>query len=161
MDTNPEEQLSFFRRCNLDTLKEHLVSLENLPTEFLDTLDEKDKTICYRATLLCYTVCKQVPKEMQLRTLLADVNRKDCLVSAGTGSGKTLPIALKILLDDPTKNSISLTLSPYKRLQKTQEKDFMTRYQIPTVVINEDTPRDDTWWTVSRHGTKTIKSIHS
>lgn len=89
---------------------------------------------------------------MQLRTLLADVKGKDCLVSAGTGSGKTLPIALKILLDDPTKNLITLTLSPYKRLQKTQETDFTTRYQILTAVINEDTPRDDTWWSVSCHG---------
>ncbi|KAF8258083.1 P-loop containing nucleoside triphosphate hydrolase protein, partial [Lactarius quietus] len=28
-----------------------------------------------------------------------------------------------------------------------QESDFNTQYGIPTVVINEDTPRDDAWWT--------------
>ena len=152
MDVDPEEQLSFLRMCCFDTLKEQLASFDlnaQLPTQFLDTLNEKDKTICYCATLLCHMVCKQVPREMQLRTVLADVNGKDCLVSAGTGSGKTLPIALKILLDDPTRNRISLTVSPLKRLQTTQENDFNTRYRIPTVVINEDTPRDDAWWTVS------------
>ncbi len=156
MNVDPEERLLFLRTSHLDILKEQLASLdlnaELVPTQFLETLNEKDKTTCYRATLLCYTVCKQVPREMQLRTLLADVKGKDCLVSAGTGSGKTLPIALKILLDDPTKNLITLTLSPFKRLQKTQETDFTTRYQILTAVINEDTPRDDTWWSVSCHG---------
>ena len=120
MDVDLEEQLSFLQTSHLDILKEQLASLDLnarlVPTQFLETLNEKDKTTCYRATLLCYTVCKQVPREMQLRTLLADVKGKDCLVSAGTGSGKTLPIALKTLLDDPTKNLITLTLSPYKRL---------------------------------------------
>ena len=71
------------------------------------------------------------------------------LVSAGTGSGKTLPIALNVLLDDPDNNHVTLTLSPLKRLQVTQESDFNTRYGIPTVVINEDTPREDSWWNVS------------
>jgi hypothetical protein len=36
---------------------------------------------------------------MQLRDVLADRLRKDTLIAAGTGSGKTLPIALNILLD--------------------------------------------------------------
>ena len=76
-------------------------------------------------------------------------NAKDCLVATGTGSDKTLPIALNILLDDPSKQLVTLTLSPLKRLQITQESDFNSRYGVPTVVINEDTPRDDSWWNVS------------
>ena len=65
-----------------------------------------------------------------------------------TGSGKTLPIALNILLDDPARHPITMMLSPLKRLQVTQESDFNSQYSIPTVVINEDTPREDSWWTV-------------
>lgn len=87
---------------------------------------------------------------MQLRSVLADRHGKDSLVAAGTGSGKTLPMALNILLDDPLKNQVTLTLSPLKRLQSTQQEDFETRYRICTVVINEDTPRDEAWWNVSR-----------
>jgi len=87
---------------------------------------------------------------MQLRTVLSDYQKRDCLIAAGTGSGKTLPIALCILLDDPAANLITITISPLKRLQVTQESDFNSRFQIPTVSINEDTPRDLNWWNVSK-----------
>ncbi|KAH8987871.1 hypothetical protein EDB92DRAFT_1801162, partial [Lactarius akahatsu] len=70
--------------------------------------------------------------------------------STGTESGKTLPIALNALLDDPDRKLLTLTFSPLKHLQVTQESDFNSWYHIPTVVINEDTPREDMWWTV-RH----------
>ena len=43
-----------------------------------------------------------VPREMQLHVVLAVVHAKDALVAAGTGSGKSLSIALCILLGDPT-----------------------------------------------------------
>ncbi|KAF8258172.1 hypothetical protein EI94DRAFT_1490098, partial [Lactarius quietus] len=59
----------------------------------------------------------QVPREMQLRAVLANQCARDCLVSAGTGSGKTLPIVLSVLLDDLDKNLVTLTLSPLKQLQ--------------------------------------------
>jgi replicative superfamily II helicase len=84
---------------------------------------------------------------MQLRVVLANQNGKDCLVSAGTRSGKTLPIALNALLDDLDKTLITLTLSPLKQLQMTQESNFNSQYGIPMVVINEDMP--DAWWSVS------------
>lgn len=149
------DHLDFIRTCSLhslDVLVSNLCLHERLPVSFLDTLDEDDMAICYRAALICYSVTgsAQVPREMQLRVVLASQHGGDCLVSAGTGSGKTLPIALNVLLDDPDKSLVTLTLSPLKRLQVTQESDFNTRYGIPTVVINEDTPRDDAWWSVSR-----------
>ncbi|KAF8264318.1 P-loop containing nucleoside triphosphate hydrolase protein [Lactarius quietus] len=120
---------------------------------FLDTFDEDDQTICYWVALICYSVTgsTQVPCKMQLRAVLANQCARDCLVSAGTRSGKTLPIVLSILLDDPDKNLITLTLSPLKQLQVTQESDFNTRYGILTVVINEDMPRDNVWWTYQKH----------
>ncbi|KAH9054914.1 hypothetical protein EDB87DRAFT_1548254, partial [Lactarius vividus] len=85
---------------------------------------------------------------MQFKVVLANWNGEDCLVSAGTRSGKTLSIALNVLLDDPDAHLVTLTISPLKRLQVTQETDFNSQYGIPTVVINEDTPRDDAWWSV-------------
>ncbi|KAF8807127.1 hypothetical protein BYT27DRAFT_7098748 [Phlegmacium glaucopus] len=85
---------------------------------------------------------------MQLRAVLADSQGCDALVAAGTGSGKTLPMALCILLDDPSANLITITISPLKHLQVTQESDFNSRFGIHTVTINEDTPRDILWWKV-------------
>ena len=150
------EHLGVLRTCSSDYLQDLVAKLgqdlqTRLPISFLDLLNEKDRSLCYRAILLCWavTAATQVPREMQLKAVLADQHGKDSLVSAGTGSGKTLPIALNILLDDPAKNHVTLTLSPLKRLQVTQMNDFNSRYGIPTVVINEDTPRDETWWNVS------------
>jgi len=57
-------------------------------------------------------------------------------------------MALNILLDDPSNQLVTITISPLKQLQATQEGEFNVRYRIPTVVINEDTPRDDKWWSV-------------
>jgi len=91
-----------------------------------------------------------VPREMQLRSILADQRGRDSLISAGTGSGKTLPIALCTLLDDPAKKKVTIVVSPLKRLQKSQANEFTTRFGIRAVAINEDTPRDSTWWSVSR-----------
>jgi hypothetical protein len=147
------ERLRYLRSCSGDELAQLVSDLcleERLPRAFLDGLSEEDKTICYRVALLCYcvTLSVQIPREMQLRVVLADQHKKDSLVSAGTGSGKTLPIVLDALLDAPDKQLVTLVISPLKRLQVTQENDFNTRYGIPAVVINEDTPREDTWWTV-------------
>jgi len=86
---------------------------------------------------------------MQLRSILADQRGRDSLISAGTGSGKTLPIALCTLLDDPAKKKVTIVVSPLKRLQESQANEFTTRFGIRAVVINEDTPRDSTWWSVS------------
>ncbi len=120
----------------------HLGLMSKMPATYLESLEEADRVICFRTTLLCYCVTggTQVPREMQLRSVLADKHGKDSLVAAGTGSGKTLPIALNMLLDDPSKKLVTLTLSPLKRLQSTQQEDFENKYKIRTVVINEDTP---------------------
>ncbi len=86
---------------------------------------------------------------MQLRAILADRLRHESLVPAGTGSRKTLPIAINILLNDPAKRKITITMSPLKRLQSSQQEDFSARYGIRTfAIINEDTSCDDKWWTV-------------
>jgi hypothetical protein len=86
---------------------------------------------------------------MQFQVVLSDFQQRDCLIASGTGSGKTLPIVLCLLLDDPSANPLMITISPLKQLQVTQESDFNSRFQIPTVMINEETPRDVDWWNVS------------
>jgi hypothetical protein len=152
--TECNESFQFFRTCSpaeISSLVATEIPQKLLPLTYLNGLSEHDKTVCLRVTMICWVMSKQtmVPREMQLRVVLADVHGKDALVAAGTGSGKTLPIALSILLDDPTANYLSITISPLKRLQVTQESDFKSRFGIPTVTINEDTPRDSEWWNVS------------
>lgn len=92
---------------------------------------------------------------MQLRGVVADQNGGDSLTAAGTGSGKTLPMALNIHFDDPQAHPITITISPLKRLQTTQANDFNNKYHIPTVTINEDTPRDEVWWNENIFNPKT------
>ncbi|KAF8908602.1 hypothetical protein CPB84DRAFT_1725038 [Gymnopilus junonius] len=157
MDTVPDlpTHLETLRACPAACLDDFIRDLslnvdERIPLAFLNGLNDSDKLLCWRAILICYTVTQgqQIPREMQLRAVLADFNGLDSLISAGTGSGKTLPTALKILLDNPADHLTTITLSPLKRLQVTQENDFNSRYNICTVVINEDTPRDEAWWDV-------------
>lgn len=151
-----EERLKYIRTCAAASILEELklIPEESLPQNYLQTLGEADRILAFRACLICWSVTsapKMVPREMQLRTILVDCRGHNSLVSAGTGSGKTLPIAIMILLDDPTDRKITITISPLKRLQVAQEIDFNERYGIHTVVINEDTPRSDAWWSVSLH----------
>ena len=39
-------------------------------------------------------------------------------------------------------------ISPLKWLQVTQESDFNTRFQVTTIVINDDTSGENDWWNV-------------
>ena len=150
------ERLDFLRKAS-DTVISSLVDSISelwtcLPHDYLRELGALDRTICLRSSLVCWAVSqgRMVPREMQLRSILADQRGRDSLISAGTGSGKTLPIALCTLLDDPAKKKVTIVVSPLKRLQKSQANEFTTRFGIRAVAINEDTPRDPTWWSVSR-----------
>ena len=75
---------------------------DKIPVAYLAELNEKDRILCLRASLICIEVTggAQIPREMQLRAVVADQNGGDSLISAGTGSGKTLPIAFNFLFDD-------------------------------------------------------------
>lgn len=155
-----QERLNEIRSLSAEDVHE-LVSitlpLEKLPISYLETLDKDDKTTAYRAPLLSWSVTgnTQIPRELQLRACLATFSCQDSLVDAGTGSGKTLPIALNLLLDDPANHHISLTISPLKRLQVTQADNFNKNYGIPTIAINDDTPREDNYWNTHIHNIKT------
>ncbi|KAF8548761.1 hypothetical protein OG21DRAFT_1448754 [Imleria badia] len=94
---------------------------KKLPVDYLATLAENDRTDALRVCLVvfivtCFTI---VPHVFQLKASLAILNGLDGIITAGTGSGKTLPVCLFIpILLRP--NLISITIFPLKRLQVTQ-----------------------------------------
>jgi hypothetical protein len=107
---NINEWIQHFRTCSPGEISQ-LVSKEipqdRLPIQYLESLSDEDRTVCFRASIICWAITGRaiVPREFQLRT---------ALIAAGMGSGKTLPIALCILLDNPADNFITLTISPLK-----------------------------------------------
>ncbi len=107
---------------------------------------QDQKITGYRACLLLWEVSsgRLVPREFQLQSTIALTSGKDCLVDVGTGYGKTICMILPCLLFPKT---ISMVVSPLKRLQALQVREF-ERYYIKTVAINEDTPSDLDLWQV-------------
>jgi ATP-dependent helicase YprA (DUF1998 family) len=134
----------------LNELFEQVIPRSKAPSEYMDTLSKEDQLVAHRACLLSWfvTAGTQVPREIQLRSCLATSNGQDSLLYAGTGSGKTLPIALNILLEDLEKNYVTITISPLKRLQITQVLfhnhslwlDTLVPSRQTTLVCNPDDP---------------------
>jgi hypothetical protein len=152
-NTTLDERLHVLRTLpsrDIAELARRVIPEDQVPVAYLADLSEKDRILCWRASLICMEVTggTEIPREMQLRVVVADQNLGDSLTSAGTGSGKTLPIALNCWLDNPSTQPVTLTISPLKRLQSTQASVFSKKYNVPTCTINEDTPRDDAWWDV-------------
>ena len=79
-----------------------VIDSPRLPLLYLAELCNEDRITAARASLLAWVVTNgtQVPPELQLRACLETYHGHDSLINAGTGSGKTLPIALNLLLDD-------------------------------------------------------------
>ncbi|KAF8486547.1 P-loop containing nucleoside triphosphate hydrolase protein [Russula emetica] len=122
--------------------------------EFLGKLDTSERETVYRCCLLLSTVTngEKIPREFQLKAVLTLLAGKDCLIDAGTGSGKTLCMILPALLD-PT--AVSLVVSPLKRLQVLQVAEFQS-YGLTAACINEDTPNSTEFWKSVQAGDFTI-----
>jgi ATP-dependent helicase YprA (DUF1998 family) len=119
------QALQMIRNLSPDDLSlryEATIPLERHPTIGWGVLCDNDTITVKRVCLLAWAVTSgtQVPRELQLRAFLAIHHGRDSLFIAGTGSGKTLPIALTVLLDNPTENHLSIVISPLKRLQISQ-----------------------------------------
>lgn len=94
---------------------------------YIATLSAHDQAVALRASLLLYVVSKKskTPRAMQLECVRAMMSRKDCLVTAGTGSGKTIAMLLAVILDPL---SITLVVSPLIRLQINQVSIFISTF---------------------------------
>jgi hypothetical protein len=71
------ERIETLRTCSGLAIEELItgLSLESkLPMDWLNGLETGDRITCFRAVLLCYCVTSaaQIPREMQLRAVLAD-----------------------------------------------------------------------------------------
>ena len=105
----------------LNDLQQHtLLEIDDrLPNEYLATLSNTDKLDALRACLILHRMTSSaiVSRVFQLQASLALLNGKDTIVTAGTGCGKTLCQLIPMLL---RPGSVSITISPLKRLQVTQ-----------------------------------------
>ena len=92
-----------FRDASLDALDRFARDLikERLPTDYIQTLNNNDRTDALRACLIIYvlTATVMVPRQFQLEAMLATLNDRDSIITAGTGSGKTLCITMVECLD--------------------------------------------------------------
>jgi hypothetical protein len=115
-------------------------------TAYLGELPAPIAADVHRAVILIYlqSLGKIIPREFQLEALAESLLGQDGLITAATGSGKTL-IMIMIALICP--KAFSLVIVPLKQLQQTQAKAF-TQYGISAVIINEDTPDDPHLWKV-------------
>ncbi|KAF6757870.1 hypothetical protein DFP72DRAFT_758569, partial [Ephemerocybe angulata] len=57
---------------------------------------------------------RQVPKALQLKAGLAFLHKKNSLLYAGTGFGKTMLIVMGHLLEDPGTCGVIIIISPLK-----------------------------------------------
>ena len=139
------------RSLSLDVLKltyqESIPSELALPSSFWKCYGDEKLAIGLRACLAIWIASGKriVPNEFQLTATISLMSGQDTLVDVGTGYGKTLCMIIPCLLDSP--GSISIIISPLKRLQAVQVLEF-ERYGIDTVAINEDTPNDPALWKV-------------
>lgn len=139
-------------------------SLETLLV-YIATLSAHDQAVALRATLLLQVVSQKskIPRTMQLECVRAIMARQDSLVTAGTGSGKTIAMLLAVLLDPL---SITLVVSPLIRLQINQVSLFplyfcgyhtetsgsqvadFAQYGVRAQCVNSDTSDDEDLWKV-------------
>ena len=144
------EELKRLRELSAEQVRAEFAA--NIPQElapsssFWGSYNAVEVTTGLRACLLLWaaTSGRLVPREFQLQATISLMFGTDCLVDVGTGYGKTICMILPCLLDPV---SISMVVSPLKRLQILQVREF-ERYGIKTVAINEDTPSDLELWQV-------------
>lgn len=81
-------------------------------SDFMAKLNSSEHNIVHKSCMLLSTVTngKKIPREFQLDALLALSAGQDCLIDAGTGSGKTLCMVLPVLLDPAAVSFVVLSL---------------------------------------------------
>ncbi|KAK7015680.1 hypothetical protein R3P38DRAFT_2543512 [Favolaschia claudopus] len=127
-----------------------IMPCDDLFLDFINSLDEKHKTLALKASLLVYfaSKCKIVPRIFQLEANNALEDGRDVLIDSGTGSGKTLCQIIPNLMHPTT---MSISISPLKRLQILQVAELQS-WGINAISINEDTPNIKQLWNHIRDG---------
>jgi hypothetical protein len=105
---------SMFTEAEHEKTMDWIHSLHSDLGSYLDAL---------RACLLVFSVTdgQTVPRPFQLSAGLAAYRRTCSIVNAGTGSGKTLSMAIPLLMDP---EAVAIIVSPLKRLQTTQAEEL-------------------------------------
>ncbi|KAF5311724.1 hypothetical protein D9611_009450 [Ephemerocybe angulata] len=150
------EALEMVRNANLDDLERWLACLPQEKVPNYKELVGEDYSVepyCIRLCLLVWIASQftQIPKLLQLKASLAFLHKKDSLLYAGTGFGKTLIIVMANILENASSKAVTITISPLKRLQQSQSQLFWEHYGIFTLAINEDTlaTMSDSDWNAS------------
>ncbi|KAH7917338.1 P-loop containing nucleoside triphosphate hydrolase protein [Leucogyrophana mollusca] len=74
-------------------------------------------------------------QEFQMRAILAQLQRKDVLVHAGTGAGKTA-IAAGPHVHPSSKGKVTIMVSPLLALHDEQVETFRTEFKLASVAVN-------------------------
>lgn len=103
---------------------------------WIDSLDLDQRLDNLRACLLVFSITdgQVIPRQFQLEAGLAVYYGKNTIVNSGTGSGKTLSMAIPLLMNP---EAVGIIISPLKRLQSTQGREF-ERFMLKPLVINQD-----------------------
>jgi ATP-dependent helicase YprA (DUF1998 family) len=117
--------------------------------DFLDALSDADQVIAIKACLLAWEMSRNFgtqicPRPWQIEAVLASINNTNSIINVGTGQGKNLCAILPQLL---FPNSVTIVISPLKRLMASQVKECHN-WGIRAVAINEDTSKQKGFWDV-------------
>ncbi|KAJ8077663.1 hypothetical protein PM082_002096 [Marasmius tenuissimus] len=136
------EDVILMKKQALNQIIEHynLEMHPSYPLDYISSLSDKNLKTALRAVAIAFytTNGKEIPRKHQVKFIVDSISNDSALI-AGTGSGKTLAVALLVHLG--SKRRFTITLSPLKRLQITHAHDFLEKYRIPTLVVNEETPK--------------------
>ena len=113
--------VEYLQNATLETLENLTAELadERFLFDYIQTLNAEDKIDSLRACIIIHNITsgKIVPCPFQLQASLALLHGSDVLITAGTGSSKTLCLLLPMLLRPWL---MSITISLLKCLQATQ-----------------------------------------
>ncbi|KII90705.1 hypothetical protein PLICRDRAFT_106554 [Plicaturopsis crispa FD-325 SS-3] len=118
----------------------------------LGSLSPAQQLEAWRACLLVYeaTGHKKVPRDFQLQSALASLRGIDSVITAGTGSGKTLINAIAPLLYPET---VTILMSPLRRIQENQVSIIpSSKLGVRAAAIHSDSPKDASFWADVRNG---------
>ncbi|KAF9556357.1 P-loop containing nucleoside triphosphate hydrolase protein, partial [Agrocybe pediades] len=79
---------------------------------------------------------KHSPRDFQLQAIKLQLLRKDVLVHAGTGSGKTMIAAGPHAMTEPSKKMVTFMVSPLIALQEEQAKTFQDEFGLSAKAVN-------------------------